>query len=74
MGYVSPTLLPLGLFIIRMLGLVMINIYAKVEVSVFTHYSNTNGNAICIKHEKSHMKRLAIVKRPSKTLNVIAIR
>jgi len=51
----------------------MINVYAKFEVPIVTHYGNTKGNAKCIKYKKSHMKRLAIKKRPSRTLQVIAI-
>jgi len=40
---------PLQLFVISTLGLVMINICAKFEVSIFTHYSNMKDNANCIK-------------------------
>jgi len=38
-----------GLFVIHTLGLVTINVCAKFEVPIFTHYGNTKGNAKCIK-------------------------
>jgi len=74
MGHVSHTQPPLGLFVTCMLGLVMINVYAKFEIPIFTHYSNVKGNAKCIKYEKLHIKSLAAEKQPSKILKIIASR
>ena len=34
-----------GKFVIRRLGLAMINLHTKLEVSMFTHYENMKGNA-----------------------------
>jgi len=36
-----------GQFVIRRLGLPMINLCTKFEVSVFTHYEGMKGNAKC---------------------------
>jgi len=44
------------------------------EFPIFTRYGNTKSNAKCIKYEKSHMNKLAIGKRLSRTLKVITIR
>ena len=49
-GHVSPTPPPLELFVIRSLGLVTINVYAKFEIPIFTHYGNMKCNAECIKY------------------------
>jgi len=36
-----------GQFVLRRLGLAIINLHTKFEVSVFTHYENMKGNAKC---------------------------
>jgi len=36
-----------GRFIVRRLGLTMFNLPTKFEVSTFTHYEDTKGNAQC---------------------------
>ena len=74
MGHVSPTPPPLGLLVIRTLGLVTINVCAKFEVPIFTCYDNTKDNAKFIKYGKSHIKRIAVGKQPSITLKVIVIK
>jgi len=50
LGHVSPTPPPLGLYVIRTLGLVTINVCAKFKVPIFTRYSNMKENAKCIKY------------------------
>ena len=72
--HVSPTPPHLGVICHHRLGFIMINVCIKYEDPNFTRCGNTKGNAKCIKSEKSHMKRLAIQKRPSRTLKVIAVR
>jgi len=37
----------LGQFVIHRLGLAMINLHTKFEVSMFTHYEDMKGNAKC---------------------------
>jgi len=36
-----------GQYIVRRLGLAMINPHTKFEVSTFTHYEDMKGNAKC---------------------------
>jgi len=36
-----------GQFVIHRLGLAMINLYTKYDLSIFIHYQNMEGNAKC---------------------------
>jgi len=36
-----------GWLVIRRLGIAMVNLHIKFEVSTFTHYEDTKGNAKC---------------------------
>jgi len=55
----SPTSALCELFVIPTLGLVTINVYAKFEVPIFTHYSNTKGSAKCIQESCAIAKMAA---------------
>jgi len=37
-----------GQFVLHRLGLAIVNLHAKLEVSMFTHYKDMKGNAKCI--------------------------
>ena len=47
MGHVTLTTPLLGRFFIDSVGLAMVNIYTKFEVSRCTHYEAINGGAKC---------------------------
>ena len=45
MDHVSPYDVLWGRFVIRTIGLVIVNLCAKFDILIFTRYDNTKGNS-----------------------------